>query len=389
MARANDNPSGLVGGSFWQTAGNVITGHFRGHRSPPMRPEEVQALRDTGWTKKNHAWISPTGHKVEKRINARMYAWQAQAQLARAAKLNTASAVDTMPLPSVPGFGISVEAAAILRTIVGGVIAGGLLWPRTAGEGSDLYRRLPDGTLAVPGAALPRPGAGGRTRGGRRGRSKSKRRSRRRPRAVTLPPPPVVGGVARPGRVARTAPRTADRPGAAVLERVMTGNRPPPPVAVPSEQPATSSRSSSSSRSSPATMPGTSSPAIPAPSVPAPVPATVPPATAAPSLPSWLVKGAELVLPAAFAYLTRAPATSPSVRTSSQPQQQLAAQALTSLQTAAVPFAATQAQSDRCSCAKPRKRKKDACRNPVTRRTKRERDGATYITTTRRIECQA
>jgi hypothetical protein len=109
------------------------------------------------------------------------------------------------------------------------------------------------------------------------------------------------------------------------------------------------------------------------PIVPGPAP-TAPPTATPSGFPDWL-------LPLLFS-LPGAPSPGrvqlPDVREAPEPTP------LTAFQPQRVPY-----ETETCQCDKPKKRGKRKCRNPVVSRRKSTRGGRRYITTTRRIECQA
>lgn len=252
-------------------------------------------------------------------------------------------------LPALRGF-LTSGLALLITT--------GLLWPRTAGKGSDL-RDL----YAVPAPAA-RP----------RGRGRRRPRARVRPRPVALPRP-----VARPGRA---GPITISRPRVLELPRVV-------PAQLPAPRP--------SSPPIPASLPKT----IPAPvvrdlpttnTIPAPRVMTN---TAAIQVPSWLARLARLA-PAGLAVpLLGNVVTSPNLRPNLLPQiaPQLAPQLAPLTQAQAYPVSSAVPrvvpQTDACAQqrARERRRRKKACKNPVTSSRTYERGGRRYQTVTRELKC--
>lgn len=278
---------------------------------------------------------------------------------------------DTMPpssgnvyvpaLPNVPPFisnlpNILPGVGSVASRILAPIIVAGLFWPSSTSATDTIYGQA---------RARPRATPGGRTRG-RRGR-----RAIPRPRPVAIPKP-------RTGTPKILSNRRVRAP-AQVIEDIQLGGGMSPPLAVPSSSSSSSSRPAptynTTTSSSSATFPGTS----PWPSS-APAPST--PATTSP----WLKYG-QLVAPYLAPFLGATFQPGRNVAPSLAPQ--LAPDPLTSLNTAALPFAASQVRTKDCSCAKTKKRRKKGCTNPVTSRTHRTRGGRKFVTVTRRIECQA
>lgn len=273
------------------------------------------------------------------------------------------------PSITLPGFGsIFARAGGLLGAV-------GLFWPTAAGEGSDLRDYYAKNAPKPAG----RPGARGRRRPGRQAT-----RPRRRPRAIgypgrggsvtigkpnvrAVPPPAVLAGSQYP----------IPRPPPGAWERDTAGE----PFTTPGSYgvPATSSRTSSRTSSSTST----SSSALPKVATP-PIAGT---GTAAPATTSTLSKAlGYLTTVAPFALPFLFPAQSPSA--SPRPALALAPAPapLTWPSTAAVPYAATDARE--CSCAKTKKRRKNTCRNPVTKRKRETRGGHKFVTITKRLDCE-
>lgn len=284
---------------------------------------------------------------------------------------------DTMPpssgsvyvpaLPNVPPFisnlpNILPGVGSVASRILAPIIVAGLFWPSSTSATDTIYGQA---------RARPRATPGGRTRG-RRGR-----RALPRPRPVAIPKP-------RTGTPKILSNRRVRAP-AQVIEDIQLGGGVLPPLAVPSSS--SSSAPSSSSSSVPAPTYGTTA-------GPAAIPGTSPwpssaPAPATPAATSPWAKYGQLVAPFLSSALGSLFAPSLAAVPSLAPSPALQPDPLTSVNTAALPFAATQAQTRDCSCAKTKKRKKKGCVNPVTSRTHRTRGGRKFVTVTRRIECQA
>lgn len=270
----------------------------------------------------------------------------------------TGGSVFVPALPNVPPFianlpntmpGVGAAAARILAPI----IAVGLFWPSSTSSTDVIYGQE---------AARPRATPGGRTRG-RRGR-----RARARPRPVAVPKD-------RPG-TPRTISKRVVRAGPQVIEDIRLGGEVAPPIALPSSSSSSAPSTSSSSIPAPTTA---GQGAWPYPSTSSPWPSSAP-ATSSP----WS-KVAPYVAP--FLGTLVGPFLSPQAQP--LPRTQLAPDPLTQANAAALPFAATQAQTRDCSCAKTKKRRKKGCTNPVTSRTHKTRGGRKFVTVTRRIECPA
>lgn len=377
-----------LGGFVKRIVGASAPPHIGGRRREEIRAAGVRinhgsyALPDIPGTARNEALYTSTNEKV-------IQWYREWVRAGRPALYPKAPTPDTMPppntgsvgvgaLPNVPPFianlprtlpGFGSAAARILAPI----IVAGLFWPSSTSATDTIY-----------GHARPRPipTPGGRTRG-RRG-TRARPRSRRRPK---LPAPPIIGGLPRPaGGMAGSATRGLPRIRGVVIEDILLRGGVAPPLKLP-EQTATSSAPSSSSSSIPYPStagqgawpyPATSSP------FPSSAPTTAPSATASP----WAKIG-QLVAPYLGTWLSPGTTFQPYRNVAPSPQPQLQPDPLTSLNTAALPFAATQAQTRDCSCAKTKKRKKKGCTNPVTKRSHTTRGGRKFVTVTRRIECQA
>lgn len=163
---------------------------------------------------------------------------------------------------------------------------------------------------------------------------------RKPPKPTIIRPYPVPGDRPRPD--AKPSPRPTPKPGAV----------PAPEIPAPAREPRPQTSPKPASR-------------------PAPRPAP------APGLPSPAIPGMPLSIfsPRATPNRVRLPNRKPGDDTAPDP--------LTLFQPQAVPSPA-----EACQCDKPRRRKK-SCSNPIVSRKKSTRGGRRYITTTRRIECQA
>lgn len=288
-------------------------------------------------------------------------------------------------LPAIPGFG------SVLSRILGAGIAGWLLYPRAAGQGSDLRD--------LYGVPNPKPRAG--TRGRRR------RRVRARPIARPTngnPFPAVPKG--------RGGPKTISRPGVAVLTppknrvAVLTPPKNPRPLPPPLSIPQANAMPRPAVLSGPLVIPR---------SLPSPGQMRIPTVSstralpAVSSIPSWVAPLVRVALPGLLAQLGARPsaltyglpAISPAVPgiapgigpiTSPlafpSPLTALQPSALTSASPWAVPRTATQEQD--CSCRPARKKRKGKpCKNPVKSSRRFVRDGKRFVTTTKEIKCQA
>jgi hypothetical protein len=250
-------------------------------------------------------------------------------------------------LPSIAGF---------LTTGVGLLIAAGMLWPRSAGRGSDLR----DYDFAVPAPAAP-PG----------------RRPRRR-RGRVLPPPGIPGSIPRPAAVPRprtssgpvtiSAPRTSSPPAIAVPGQLPAPRTIPSPAPVPRTQPAPTVMPTVVPAQLPSYYPAT-----------IPAPRTLPPATTAPRIPAWAYVVPFLPL--------RSPSLSPVASPSPLPLTQLQADPLASVR----PMPLAVPQTDACAQqrARERRRRKQACKNPVVSRTIRRKGSVRYSIVTRKLVCPA
>ena len=341
---------------------------------PPGGGESSYVLPDIPGTARNESDYTNT--------NARVIAYYRQWVAAGRPSLLTRippkpPTPDTMPpttgsvgvgvLPNVPPFLVNVGrvlpgVGSVASRILGGIIAYGLFFPSSTSATDTIYGQA---------RARPRATPGGRTRG-RRGR-----RALPRPRPVAIPKP-------RTGTPKILSNRRVRSP-AQVIEDIQLGGGIQPPLAIPSSSTSSAPSSSTSSVPYPTTAgqgawpyPSTSSP------FPSSAPAAAPPATASP----W-VKWGQLVAPYLMPFLSPGVSSQPMRFTQPATQPQLQPDPLTQFQTSALPYAATQAQTKDCSCAKPKKRRKKGCTNPVTSRTHKTRGGRKFVTVTRRIECQA
>lgn len=367
------------------------------HPDTSLNKKDKQALRDAGWTIERQGtfrkYITPDGQVVDNIQQLKNIAKQLRRNPPSPDITNTPPLIPALPLPNIPPLIIGAG-----RTILGQIppliIAGGLFWPSTAGKGSDLR------DYWMKNAPQPR---GPRTRGGRRGRARAKPRRGRRPRAVSKPKVPVTW----PGRA---GPVTISRPGRRAIPPPVVetgGNIPPrdtrplpgtelgdwdkpwsrwepPPGAIPKPAPApTSSATSSATSSSPAkssstssSKPGTAAPAIPG----TPAPSVLAKIGLPTTVSGWLSMIGANIGPSLFQAFNPQPRA--------KPLPQLAPAPLTWPQASAVPYAAQQVASRECSCAKTRTRKRNTCRNPVTKRKRETRGGHKFVTVTKRLDCE-
>jgi hypothetical protein len=281
-------------------------------------------------------------------------------------------------LPPVGGFpwgSVIAEWAVgggIGTSALGALIAGVLLWPRAAGRGSDLCRKTETGTWCPPVVTanpipvpIPRPSAGGRRRGGRRGRTAAPPGTVPRPTSIPRP---------RVGTTPKVLTRTVVKTPPAVLENIQLGGPFSPPLVSP--VPSTSSATRSSTQASTQT---------------ATAPASTPAATASPA--STLTSALPLILGGLLSQVgprhrvVNSPWSAPGASIAPVPL----ANPVTQLAplTAGYVGAVSSAQDRNCNCSKTKKRSKKRCTNPVTSKRKSTRGGQRYITTTRRIKCQA
>jgi hypothetical protein len=359
--------------------GNVASG---GPRGPTANQQQV--LIDAGYTRttgyRTVNWVSPTGQVIGNE-SARGVARQLirnppAAPIAPAAPASPTgpSVADqasipglpaSIPLPNIPGLPQSIPLPPIVGPIITqalpAVIAAGLFWPTTAGQGSDL-RDL----YAVP---KPRTGTGRRSR---------RRRARARPATRPVagnPFPAVPKGRGGPVTISRGNARALPAPVATARNPYQPGPKIPPVTVSPPNIRV----------SAPATIPSnvwqTAQRAVA--SIPTPIKQAAVGGLLA-LLTSNLSRsrvGAQLgrvTLPGTSALPT--PALSP----------------LTAVQNAGLSYARalspaqSLAQEQDCSCRPVRKkRKKDACKNPVTSRRSFKRDGKKFVTTTKELKCQA
>jgi hypothetical protein len=280
-----------------------------------------------------------------------------------------ASAVDV--LGRIPGYG-----SAAARGLGLG-IAGLLLWPREAGRGSDLRDYWMKNA---------KPATGPRTRGGRRGRARAKGRRGRRPRAVAKPKVPVTWP-GRGGPVTISRGRVVTPPAVAIRTGKYSTNVLPPSWETDTAgEPGTTGRSSSTSSSS-----TSSSSALPTSSASSPAVPKVP--VAAPGATVW----SKLGLPTSWAgamqlvtpyLLANAFAPQPSRAPKFAPQVAPAPQLGPLTASNVAPLAYAPARARDCSCARTKSRRKQTCRNPVTKRKRETRGGHRFVTTTKRLDCQ-
>lgn len=278
-------------------------------------------------------------------------------------------------LGKVPGFG------SIATRLLGMSVAGLLLWPTAAGKGSDLRDFWAHNR---PKTATP----GGRTRGRRGARAKPRRG--RRPRAVSPPKVPVTwpgrGGpvtIRRGGRAVPAPPATATvklpQPSGVLgpgWARDTAGEpfTTPGSYGVPAKPTATSSRATSSSTATSSRTATSSPPSMRTPPIAAPTVAT--PAVGLPTMPGNWTDWLSLFQPG----------TQPKPKVRPSPAPALAP--LTQPNAAAVPYASPLTQTRECSCAKPKRKRRNECRNPVTKRKRETRGGHKFVTITKRLDCE-
>jgi len=356
-----------LGGFAKRITGQAAPPHIGNRRREELRAAGVQINRgnyrlpDIPGTKANEALYTSTNRKV-------IDYYKAWVRAGKPALYPKATTPDTMTgsvgvgvLPSVPPFIANLPntlpgVGSVAARILGPLIVAGLFWPSSTSATDTIY-----------GNAIPRPKAtpGGRTRG-RRGR-----RAIPRPRPVAIPKP-------RAGTPKILSNRRVSSP-AQVIEDIQLGGSVTPPLAIPSSSSSSAPlpRQNTTVRDSQSPFPGTS-----------PWPSSAPATPTTPATSPWAKVG-QIVGPYIGGLIS--PLLSPGAQ--SLPRTQLATQTatdpLTQFNAAAVPFAASQAQTRDCSCAQTKKRRKKGCTNPVTSRTHRTRGGRKFVTVTRRIECQA